>query len=132
MPLITIIDDDQDFAEAIAAVLESAGHEVDLQLTPSAGMASLKAKKPNLAILDVMFPENPTAGFDTAREIRKDENLKDIPVIMLTSVNQEFPLGFSDKEIDKDWLPVTTFIEKPVDFGVLLRKVAELLDSGKA
>ena len=132
MPFITIIDDDQDFAEAIAAVLESAGHEVDLQLTPSAGMASLKAKKPDLAILDVMFPENPTAGFDTAREIRKDEKLKDIPVIMLTSVNQEFPLGFSDKEIDKDWLPVTTFIEKPVDFGVLLQKVAELLDSGKA
>jgi hypothetical protein len=46
---------------------------------------------------------------------------------MLTAVNQQFPLGFSDKDIDPSWLPVSEFVEKPVEFPVLLEKVAQML-----
>jgi hypothetical protein len=42
---------------------------------------------------------------------------------MLTAVNQQFPLGFSDKDIDPKWLPVIDFLEKPVDFAVLREKI---------
>jgi hypothetical protein len=42
-------------------------------------------------------------------------------------------LGFSARDIDQEWLPVTEFLEKPVDFGVLRDKVADLLrQSGAA
>ena len=46
-----------------------------------------------------------------------------IPILLLTAVNQQFPLGFSDKDIDSKWLPVTDFLEKPVDFTVLREKL---------
>ena len=45
---------------------------------------------------------------------------------MLTAVNQQFPLGFSNKDIDPTWLPVTDFVEKPVDFDALCQKVKAL------
>ncbi|GAJ17044.1 unnamed protein product [marine sediment metagenome] len=46
---------------------------------------------------------------------------------MLTAINTKFPLGFGLKDIDDRWLPVTDFLEKPVDFDVLISKVAKLL-----
>jgi DNA-binding NtrC family response regulator len=42
-------------------------------------------------------------------------------------VNTRFPLGFSSKDIDEDWLPVTDFLEKPVDLDVLADRVATML-----
>jgi len=52
-----------------------------------------------------------------------------VPVLLLTAVNQKFPLGFSSKDIDPDWLPVVGFVEKPVEFPVLLEKVKAMLAS---
>jgi CheY-like chemotaxis protein len=53
--------------------------------------------------------------------------LKDVPILMLTAVNTRFPLGFSSQDIDEDWLPVTDFLEKPVDLDVLAERVAAIL-----
>jgi hypothetical protein len=50
---------------------------------------------------------------------------------MLTAVNTQFPLGFSDRDIDPSWLPVWGFLEKPVDFRALRDKVQQLL-SGRS
>jgi len=57
----------------------------------------------------------------------ESEQLKKIPILMLTAINTKFPLGFGPKDIDDDWLPVTEFLEKPVDFDVLVDKVSKLL-----
>ena len=46
---------------------------------------------------------------------------------MLTAINAKFPLGFGPNDIDSEWMPVTDFLEKPVDFDVLRGKVAKLL-----
>jgi DNA-binding response OmpR family regulator len=53
--------------------------------------------------------------------------LKDVPILMLTAVNTRFPLGFSAKDIDEAWLPVTDFLEKPVDLDVLAERVDTIL-----
>ena len=58
--------------------------------------------------------------------------LKNIPILMLTAINTKFPLGFGSKDIDEDWMPITEFMEKPVDFDVLREKVAKLLGANKA
>jgi hypothetical protein len=60
------------------------------------------------------------------------EKLKKIPILMLTAINTKFPLGFGSKDIDEEWMPVTEFLEKPVDFDVLRDKVAKLLSANKA
>jgi CheY-like chemotaxis protein len=127
MSYLLIIDDDPEFAGAVATVCESEGHEVRMLHTPEAVDAVVKERRPDGILLDVMFPENPSAGFEIARRIRRDFGT--IPILLLTAVNQQFPLGFSSKDIDPKWLPVTGFVEKPVDFAVLKEKVAELVAS---
>jgi DNA-binding response OmpR family regulator len=125
MPYVLIVDDDEDFASAIAAVLRGEGHEVAMEHSPEAGLASVEQRRPDVLVLDVMFPESPSAGFDLARTIQR--KFAGIPILMLTAVNQQFPLGFSSRDIDPTWLPITEFIEKPVDFGVLCAQIKRLV-----
>ncbi len=120
MGYVLIIDDDDDFGDAAARVLRNAGHEVHIELDPGDGLVSMKARRPDLIVLDVMFPEDPGAGFSLARTIHQEhEELRDVPVLMLTAVNTKFPLGFSEGDIDDEWMPVRHFLEKPIDLDVL-------------
>lgn len=127
MAYLLIVDDDEDFASTTATVLRKEGHDVQIELDTDDAAQSMENKLPDLVILDVMFPEDASAGFEFARFMRHQERLKGIPILMLTAINTKFPLGFGSKDIDERWLPVTDFLEKPVDFDVLLHKVAELL-----
>ena len=125
MAYLLIVDDDPDFASSVATVCQSAGHQTETVHTLSKALAQIKERRPDGILLDVMFPEDPSGGFQLAREIRRSYGA--IPILMLTAVNQQFPLGFSNKDIDSKWLPVTDFVEKPVDFGLLREKIAQLL-----
>jgi CheY-like chemotaxis protein len=130
MAYLLIVDDDEDFASTTATVLRTEGHEVQVELDIDSAVKSMESRPPDLAILDVMFPEDASAGFELARLIRHEKGeLKDIPILMLTAINTKFPLGFGPKDIDDSWMPVTEFLEKPVDFDVLREKVAKLLNA---
>ncbi len=127
MSKLVVFDDDVELAGNLAAQLESRGHSVD-QIHSSDGAAEKIADiQPELAILDVMFPDNPAAGFDLARAIRQNEKVKGLPIILLTGVNQHFPMDFSAKDIDPDWMPVQDFMEKPVDIDGLDEKIKSML-----
>jgi len=129
MAKILIVDDDHDFVDSISMALKSKGHEIAAKFDTKDLVLKIEDEKPDLVILDVMFPEDDSAGFDAARVIRKAKSpFKDIPVLMLTAVNKKFPLGFSDKDIGSEWMPVTDFIEKPVDFDELTKKIDSFLD----
>jgi len=130
MAYLLIVDDDEDFASTTATVLRKEGYDVQIELDIDNAVKSMENKPPDLAILDVMFPEDASAGFKLARFMRhENEKLKDIPILMLTAINTKFPLGFGPKDIDDRWMPVTDFLEKPVDFDVLRDKVAKLLNA---
>ena len=131
MAYVLIVDDDEDFAQTTATVLRKEGHEVQIELDTQDAAESMQNKLPDLVVLDVMFPEDASAGFELARFMRhENEQLKAIPILMLTAINAKFPLGFGHKDINSEWLPVTDFLEKPVDFDVLLDKVTKLLGEG--
>jgi CheY-like chemotaxis protein len=126
MAYLLVIDDDPDFAASVATVCESLGHEVLTIHTTKQALAQIDRRRPDGILLDVIFPEDPSAGFQLAREISR--RFGKLPILMLTAVNQQFPLGFSDKDIDAKWLPVSEFLEKPVDFAVLREKITRLLN----
>jgi CheY-like chemotaxis protein len=128
MAKIIVVDDDVESARITAAVLLSKGHEVELLHSTDKAVETLTRARPDLLILDVMFPDSPVAGFDLAREIRRHPEINKLPILLLTGVNQEFPMGFCDSDIDSNWMPIQSFIEKPFKIDELLRVVANLLE----
>jgi CheY-like chemotaxis protein len=126
MSRLLIVDDDQDFAETLATVMRGESHEVEIRNSPEEALESIDEEAFDAVLLDVMFPEDDSAGFKLAREIRRQK--EDLPILLITAVNQRFPLGFNMKDADPEWLPVADFIEKPPDFDVLKSKVARLLE----
>jgi len=130
MAYVLIVDDDEDFSSAVSTVVSSAGHEVQTCVTTKAALESVRKRRPDLMILDVMFPENESAGFDFARQVHdlaRNSN-EAIPVLMLTAINTKSPVGFNARDIDDTWLPVEDFLEKPVNLNLLVSKVTRLLE----
>jgi DNA-binding NtrC family response regulator len=129
MAYILIIDDDEDFSNAAAIELAHVGHEVVEELSIAGGQQSLATRQPDILILDVMFPEDSAAGLKLAQSVHID--YPDLPIILLTAVNQEFPLGFSKKAIDDVHMPVADFLEKPIVLDTLSKTIANLLEKSK-
>jgi len=125
MSYILIVDDDTDFTSAVSTVLASRGHETAAETNAERTIDRIRQRRPDAVILDVMFPENDTAGFEVARAIRR--NFGGLPVVLLTAVNNTFPLGFSNKDRDAAWLPVAEFMEKPVDLNRLCEKIEAIV-----
>jgi DNA-binding response OmpR family regulator len=121
MAYLLVVDDDPDFASSVATVCQSLGHEVLTLNSAKDAFQRIEQRRPDGVLLDVIFPEDPSAGFQLAREICR--RYGKLPILMLTAVNQQFPLGFSDKDIDSKWLPVIDFLEKPIDFAVLRERI---------
>ena len=130
MKKIYIIDDDRDIVESLSMVLKANGFEVAAQYNDEDVVANVKKFGPDLIILDVMFPENSSAGFNIAREIKKEDDLSKIPVIMLLAINERgIYIGqFSSQDVDSEWLPVSVFLDKPVAPEELLAQVKSMLE----
>ena len=129
MKKIYIIDDDRDIVESISMVLKSNGYEIAAQYNDEDVANRVKKFGPDLIILDVMFPENSSAGFDIAREIKNEPSLSGVPIIMLSAINERgiYVGQFSSQDVDPEWLPVNAFIDKPVSPKELLAQVNSIL-----
>lgn len=124
---VFIIDDDRDMVDSLTMILSSHGYQVDASFTANDAVKRTLDVKPDLIILDVMFPENPSGGFELARKLHENDTTKNIPILMVSAVNERFKLGFSDKDRDDSWLPVAHFIEKPILPDKLINIVKELI-----
>lgn len=122
---ILLIDDDTDLVEMNRVFLAAQGYDVVCAYNGSEGLAKAQAEKPDLIVLDVMMTDV-GEGFEVARELKNDAATKTIPIIMLTSVNQEhgFSLTIAPDEV---WNPVDEFIEKPFGPKELMRKIQEMI-----
>ena len=125
MKKILLIDDDVDFVEMNRAYLANNNYDVIFAYNGKDGLSKAKEEYPDLIVLDVMMTEV-GEGFEVARNLKKEEATKMIPIIMLTSVNQEH--GF-DLMIGADatWNPVDCFLEKPLGAKDLTAKIKEML-----
>jgi len=124
---VLIVDDEPD-AIAIAETMlsEVKGIATLSETSGESGLTKAKEIKPSLIILDIQMPGK--SGFDVFTELQKDASTKDIPVIMLTGVQEKTGIGFSAKEM-QNFLgkEPDAYIEKPVDAEKLQKTVSNLL-----
>jgi len=123
---IVVVDDDRDIRDTLQIILEGKQYDVFTAADKAEGMKAIKAQKPDLAILDVMMTEWQD-GFEMSRELKKDPEFKDMPILMLTGVKDQTGIDFKSTAGDPTWLPVDGFLEKPVRPDILLQEVAKLL-----
>jgi CheY-like chemotaxis protein len=123
---ILIVDDDPDFTTVMKTVLEDEQYTVVTAPDRAEGMERIEADKPDLVILDVMM-STWSDGFEMARELKKNPEYENMPIVMLTGVEQRTGIGFKSTAGDPEWLPVDGFLDKPVEPQVLLAEVKRLL-----
>jgi DNA-binding response OmpR family regulator len=123
---ILVVDDDPDILEAINMILESQGYKVVTARDGVEGLASLRAEKPDLLILDLMMPR--MDGFAVCKELQDPRwaKYKDMPILILTSVREEASRRRYELETGLE-LDVDDYVEKPVSPDTLLERVGRLI-----
>jgi len=116
MAKVLIVDDSETHLYTLSQIVESEGHEV---ITASGGEEGVKAaidNHPDLILMDVVMPD--LNGFQATRKISKNASTSDIPIIIVTT---------KDQETDRIWgmrQGASAYVTKPVDKKVL----AELMN----
>ena len=123
MAQILLVDDDQDLIEMNRTVFAQRGHEVKVAYSAAEAQKIVQSFQPELAVLDVMM-EDKTVGFELARSLHA--LYPRMPMIMLTGISKEMGLGYSFQP-DETWLPVSKFMEKPVNPRILADEADKLL-----
>lgn len=125
---ILIIDDEPDVLLFVGTLLRKSGYEVCEACDGVEGMKKVIDEKPDLVCLDLLMPEK--TGIRMYREMRKDAQLKDVPVIMVTGIEAvdryDFK-GFKEFIHERSLPSPEGYIEKPIDKEQFLKAVREVL-----
>jgi len=124
---ILIIDDEPDMVTFLCTLLEDNGYETVTAVDGEEGLLKCKTDKPDLISLDLLMPNK--TGIKMFRELRKDDEIKNIPVIMVTGFGKDDVPSMDFKEwIQKRAIrPPEAYIEKPVDKDVLLNAIKKAI-----
>ena len=113
---ILIIDDDEDILETMGALLEYEGFKIYSADSVEKGIEMIPEVSPAVILLDVMFPEKKTRGFEATGEIK--EKYPDMPIFVITAINREYAFDFT-----KDDIKAEEFLNKPVDINKLVKLI---------
>jgi twitching motility two-component system response regulator PilH len=119
MANIFIVDDSPTEIHVLKAMLEKSGHVVDSADNAETGIEQIKAKKPDLVLMDVVMPG--MNGFQATRALTKAPETENIPIIIVTTKDQETDKMWGLRQGAKD------YITKPVDEAILLEKLSAIL-----
>jgi CheY-like chemotaxis protein len=123
MAKVLVVDDDPDFVKVTSKILEKAGYEVVSASNGAKALQTMRSSPPDVVLLDIMMAYI-LDGLDVSREMAEDPSLKDIPVIMVTSLTGVKGSGLFPTD---EYVPVDEWLSKPVDADMLLRRVGEAL-----
>jgi two-component system response regulator ChvI len=116
MPTIALVDDDQNILTSVSIALEAEGYRIITYSDGSSALDGFKLSPPDLAILDIKMPR--MDGMETLRRLRQTS---DVPVIFLTSKNEEIDELFGLK------MGADDFIRKPFSQRLLVEHVKTVL-----
>lgn len=118
---ILVVDDDPNIRSLLQQEFVEAGYSVRLAGDGREALQLIRQETPGLVVLDVMMPE--MNGFDVAAVLKNDPVTMDIPIIIL-SIVEDKERGFR--------VGVDRYLTKPINTSSLFREVSELLDQGKS
>jgi len=124
--LILVVDDDPDLVEAVSMKLESKNYRVAKAYDGIEAMEKISIEKPDLVVLDVMMPRK--NGWVVCDEIKKNDELKDIVVILLTAVADAVQTTSYTHHDGKTTL-ADDYIPKPIDMEDLMKIIDDNLSS---
>jgi len=101
---ILFVEDEPSLQKAISELLTQEGYEVFNAADGDEGLKTAKDKDPDLILLDLILPKKD--GFEVLKELKADEKMKNIPVIVLTNLEG---IGDVEKAIE---LGATTYLVK--------------------
>lgn len=119
MAKVLIVDDSETQLFSLTKIVEGEGHQVVTASNGEEGVEKARAETPDLILMDVVMPG--LNGFQATRKISKDKATADIPVIFVTT---------KDQETDRIWgmrQGASAYITKPVDKGSLVKAMNEAL-----
>jgi len=119
MAQVLIVDDSPTEAHVLKGMLEKHGYETEIAESGVAGIERAKAFKPDLVLMDVVMPG--LNGFQATRQLTKDPETSDIPVIIVTTKDQETDRVWGLRQGARD------FLTKPVSEQRLMEKVNAVL-----
>lgn len=117
--MIYLLEDDTNIRNFVVYALNNSGLEAEGFERPSRFWAAVEKKKPSMAILDIMLPEED--GLSVLRKLRESSETKDLPIIMLTAKSTEY-----DKVIGLDG-GADDYVTKPFGTMELMARVKALL-----
>ena len=116
---ILVVDDNLQNLELLQAYLEDLGCEVISAVDGVAAMQAVAQHNPDLILLDIMMPK--MSGFEVCRRLKEDQATCDIPVVMVTALNE---LGDIERAVAAG---TDDFLSKPINKLELLTRVKSLL-----
>jgi len=118
-PLVLCADDDEDILSLVSLRLRRAGFDVATAADGDAAIEIARDRRPALAVLDVMMPRR--TGYEVLAELRGDEALREMKVILLSARVQE---GDVKRGLEAG---ADAYLPKPFKAQDLVTKVKELL-----
>lgn len=118
---VLIVDDEPDTCTYFSTILEDEGYQTVIARDGAEAMARLQESVPDLVTLDITMPEK--SGVRLYREMKNSEQWKDVPIIIITGVADDFEKFISSR---KSVPPPEGYMSKPIDVEKLLELVADL------
>ena len=109
---ILIIEDEEIIRDLLQKKLSQEGYEISVAKDGQEGLRLIKEVKPDLILLDIVMPK--IGGFEVMEEMQKEEELKSIPVIVVSNSGQPVEIDKAQALGAKDWLIKTEFDPKEV------------------
>jgi twitching motility two-component system response regulator PilH len=119
MARILIVDDSPSQLLGIKRIVEKLGHETLSAEDGAAGVEVAKQEKPDLILMDVVMPN--LNGFQATRTISKNPDTAHIPIILVTTKDQETDKGWGMRQGAK------AYVSKPIKEEDLVKAVQEFL-----
>lgn len=104
---VLLVEDEEIMINLLQKKLVQEGYEVLVARNGEEGLSMMKEVKPDIVLLDIIMPK--MSGFEVMEEVRKDTELKKIPIVVISNSGQPVELDKAKELGARDWLIKTEF-----------------------